>query len=134
MFFASSSPKEEDTTTDDVQTQDVNEEVIFDQAEENPEFIGGKEKLYEYLAENIQYPEKAKENKIQGEVFVQFVVWKDGTIKDVEVVKGSQKTLDVEAIRVVKSMPKWTPGKNQGDEVNVRYILPIRFTFVPQEN
>ena len=83
-------------------------EQIFDVVEENPEFVGGMAKLYEYLGKNIQYPEMAKENGIQGKVFVQFVVWKDGTIKDVKVVKGVHKTLDSEAQRVVKSMPKWT--------------------------
>ena len=76
---------------------------------------------------NIQYPEMAKENGIQGKVFVQFVVWKDGTIKDVRVVKGVHKTLDSEAQRVVKSMPKWTPGRQRGTAVNARFTLPIKF-------
>ncbi len=102
-------------------------EEIFDVVEENPEFIGGMAKLYEYLGKHIQYPEMAKENGIQGKVFVQFVVWKDGTIKDVKVVKGVHKTLDNEAMRVVKSMPKWTPGKQRGKSVNARFTLPIKF-------
>jgi protein TonB len=102
-------------------------EQIFDVVEENPEFIGGMAKLYEFLGKNIQYPEMAKENGIQGKVFVQFVVWKDGTIKDVKVVKGVHKTLDGEAQRVVKSMPKWTPGKQRGTAVNARFTLPIKF-------
>ena len=75
----------------------------------------------------LKYPEMAKENGIQGKVFVQFVVWKDGTIKDVKVVKGVHKTLDGEAQRVVKSMPKWTPGKQRGTAVNARFTLPIKF-------
>ena len=79
------------------------------------------------LGKNIQYPEMAKENGIQGKVFVQFVVWKDGTIKDVRVVKGVHKTLDSEAQRVVKSMPKWTPGRQRGTAVNARFTLPIKF-------
>jgi protein TonB len=102
-------------------------EQIFDVVEENPEFVGGMAKLYEYLGKNIQYPEMAKENGIQGKVFVQFVVWKDGTIKDVKIVKGVHKTLDSEASRVVKSMPKWTPGKQRGTAVNARFTLPIKF-------
>ena len=102
-------------------------EQIFDVVEENPEFVGGMQKLYEYLGKNIQYPEMAKENGIQGKVFVQFVVWKDGTIKDVKIVKGVHKTLDGEAQRVVKSMPKWTPGKQRGTAVNARFTLPIKF-------
>ena len=102
-------------------------EEIFDVVEENPEFVGGMAKLYEYLGKNIQYPEMAKENGIQGKVFVQFVVWKDGTIRDVKVVKGVHKTLDNEATRVVKPMPKWTPGKQRGKAVNARFTLPIKF-------
>ena len=102
-------------------------EEIFDIVEEMPEFIGGIEKLYEYLGNNINYPEQAKDFSIQGKVFVQFVVWKDGTIRDVKVVKGVHKTVDIEATRVVKSMPKWTPGKISGKAVNARFTLPIKF-------
>ena len=102
-------------------------EEIFDVVEENPEFIGGMAKLYEYLGKNIQYPEIAKENGIQGKVFVQFVVWKDGTIKDVKVVKGVHKTLDSEALRVITRMPLWSPGKQRGKNVNARFTLPIKF-------
>ena len=127
IIFACSSPKEKDTTTDDIQNQEVNEEVVLEKSEESPEFIGGNDKLYEYIAENIQYPEEAKENEIQGDVYVQFIVWKDGTIKDVEVVNGSHEDLDNEAKRVVESMPKWNPGKQEGIPVNVRFTLPIKF-------
>ena len=102
-------------------------ETIFDVVEENPEFKGGMAKLYEFLNSNINYPEMAKENGIQGKVFIQFVVWKDGTIRDVKVVKGVHKTLDNEAVRVVKSMPKWKPGKQRGKSVNARFTLPIKF-------
>ena len=102
-------------------------ETIFDVVEEIPEFIGGIEKLYEYLGNNINYPEQAKDFSIQGKVFVQFVVWKDGTIKDVKVVKGVHKVLNKEALRVVKSMPNWKPGKQRGKSVNARFTLPIKF-------
>ena len=81
-------------------------EQIFDVVEENPEFVGGMAKLYEYLGKNIQYPEMAKENGIQGKVFVQFVVWKDGTIRDVKGVKGVHKTLKA---------------------VNTRFTLPVKY-------
>ena len=102
-------------------------EKIFDVVEENPEFKGGMAKLYEFIGNNTQYPKMAEENGIQGKVFVQFVVCKDGTIKDVKVVKGVHKTLDSEAVRVVKTMPKWNPGKQRGKSVNVNYTLPIKF-------
>tara|TARA_B100001287_G_scaffold7021_1_gene5395 strand:- start:16946 stop:17362 length:417 start_codon:yes stop_codon:yes gene_type:complete len=103
------------------------EDKIYDEVEENPEFPGGNAYLYKYLAEDIKYPEMAKENGIQGKVFVQFVVWKDGTIRDVKVVKGVHKTLDNEALRVVKEMPKWKPGKQDGKAVNARFTMPIKF-------
>ena len=102
-------------------------EIVFDVVEEIPEFIGGIEKLYEYLRNNINYPEQAKEFNIQGKVFIQFVVWKDGTIKDVKVVKGAHKLLDKEAVRVINKMPKWKPGRQRGKNVNARFTLPIKF-------
>ena len=102
-------------------------EIIFDIVEEMPEFIGGVEKLYEYLGDNIKYPEQAKDFSIQGKVFVQFVVWKDGTIKDVKVVKGAHKLLDKEALRVINKMPNWKPGKQRGKNVNAKFTLPIKF-------
>lgn len=102
-------------------------EQIFDVVEENPEFFGGIQKLYEYLGKQLQYPEIARQNMIQGKVFVQFVVWKDGSIRKVKIVKGVHKTLDNEALRVVKSMPKWKPGKQRGKRVNTKFTLPIKF-------
>jgi len=102
-------------------------ETIFDVVEEAPEFLGGIEKLYEYLGNNINYPEQAKDFSIQGKVFVQFVVWKDGTIKDVKVVKGAHKLLNKEALRVISNMPKWKPGKQRGKNVNAKFTLPIKF-------
>ena len=115
-------------------------EEVFDVVEDMPEFKGCEhiknkaerqscvtKKLMGYLTENIKYPEMAKENGIQGKVFVQFAVWKDGTIKEVKIVKGVHKTLDNEALRVVKMMPKWNPGKQRGKTVNCRFTLPIKF-------
>ena len=102
-------------------------ETIFDIVEEMPEYIGGVEKLYEYLGDNINYPEQAKDFSIQGKVFVQFVVWKDGTIKDVKVVKGPHRLLNEEALRVITKMPSWKPGKQRGKNVNARFTLPIKF-------
>ena len=100
---------------------------IFDVVEENPSFPGGEKKLYEFLSKNLRYPEMAKENGIQGKVFIQFVVWKDGSIKDVKVVKSIHNTLDKEAFRVVNKMPNWSPGKQQGKVVNTKFTIPIKF-------
>ena len=93
-----------------------------------PEFPGGQQALLKYLSENVQYPVIAQANGIQGRVVCQFVVNKDGSIVDVEVVRsGGDPSLDKEAIRVIKSMPKWTPGKQKGKPVRVKYTVPINF-------
>jgi periplasmic protein TonB len=104
------------------------EEEVFTVVEENPSFPGGETALYEYLGVNIKYPEEAKELGIQGRVFVNFVVEKDGTVSNARVLRGIGGGCDEEAIRVVKAMPKWTPGKQRGIPVRVSYNLPIKFT------
>jgi len=92
-----------------------------------PEFIGGTAKLFEYLGKNLKYPELAKTTGIQGKVFVQFVVDKNGKIKDVKVLQGINALLDKEALRVVSEMPDWKAGKQHGKPVSVIYNLPISF-------
>ena len=110
-----------------VEEEDPEENVVFQVVENMPEFPGGRKALMEYLAENIKYPSIAAENNIQGRVVCQFTVWKDGSIKDIVVARGIDPSLDREAIRVVQSMPKWTPGKQRGKAVNCRFTLPILF-------
>lgn len=95
--------------------------------EKMPEFKGGAEAMNNFLVRNIKYPLIAQENNIQGRVICQFVVNSDGRIVDVEVVRGVEASLDAEAVRVIKSMPPWTPGKQGGKNVRVKYTLPIRF-------
>lgn len=102
-------------------------EKIFDVVEEQPEFPGGTSKMYEYLRNNIKYPPMARESGIQGTVYVQFVVGKNGSIEDINVLRGIGGGCDEEAVRVVKAMPKWTPGKQRGKAVKVRFTLPIKF-------
>jgi protein TonB len=105
------------------------EEVqIFMVVESMPEYPGGEAALYAFLAENIKYPQMAKESGIQGRVFVTFVVERDGRVTDVRVLRGIGGGCDEEAIRVVQSMPKWTPGKQRGKSVRVQYNLPVKFT------
>ena len=104
------------------------EAEIFTVVEENPTFPGGETKLYKYLGESIKYPEEAKELGIQGRVFVNFVIETDGAVSNVKVLRGIGGGCDEEAIRVIKSMPKWTPGKQRGIPVRVSYNLPIKFT------
>ena len=105
----------------------VEETKVFDVVEEMPQFPGGQAALLEYLAKNIKYPVVAEENGVQGRVIVTFVVERDGSITDVRVVKSVDPSLDKEAARVVKSMPKWQPGKQNGSAVRVKYTVPLQF-------
>ena len=108
--------------------EEEEEEVIFMVVETMPEFPGGQQALFKYLSENVKYPVIAQENGIQGRVICQFVVNKDGSIVDVEVVRsGGDASLDKEAVRVIKSMPKWKPGKQRGKAVRVKYTVPVSF-------
>ena len=107
-------PKEEETK-------------VFDVVEQMPSFPGGQSALLQYLSSNIKYPVVAEENGVQGRVIVTFVVEKDGSITDVRVVKSVDPSLDKEAQRVVKSMPKWIPGKQNGSAVRVKYTVPVTF-------
>ena len=100
---------------------------VFDVVEEMPQFPGGPSALFEYLAQNINYPVVAEENGVQGRVILTFVVERDGTITDVTVVKSVDPSLDKEAQRVVKSMPRWIPGKMNGSPVRVKYTVPVTF-------
>ena len=108
--------------------EEEEEEVIFVVVESMPEFPGGQQALFKYIGENIKYPVIAQENGIQGRVICQFVVNKDGSIVDVVAVRSSgEPSLDKEAIRVIKSMPKWKPGKQRGKPVRVKYTVPVNF-------
>ncbi len=103
------------------------EEEIFTIVQDMPSFPGGDAAMLSYLGKNIKYPTLAKESGIQGTVYVTFVVEKDGSVSNVKVLRGIGGGCDEEAIRVVKSMPRWTPGKQRGKPVKVQYNLPCRF-------
>lgn len=107
---------------------DIVEEQIFLVVEEMPSFPGGEGEMYKYIGKNIEYPRMAKESGISGRVFVTFVVEKDGSVTDVKVLRGIGGGCDEEAVRVIKSMPKWKPGKQRGKPVRVQYRMPIKFT------
>ena len=111
---------------DDVEPVIVEAE-IFQIVEEMPLFPGGEEALLAYLGKNISYPQMAKESNIQGTVYIGFVVEADGSITNVKVLRGIGGGCDEEAIRVVKSMPRWAPGKQRGKPVRVQFNLPIKF-------
>ena len=107
-------PKEEETK-------------VFDVVEQMPSYPGGMSALMQYLSNNIKYPVIAEENGIQGRVICTFVVERDGSITDVRVAKSVDPSLDKEAMRVVKAMPRWIPGKQNGSAVRVKYTLPVTF-------
>ena len=100
---------------------------VFDTVEQMPEYPGGMQAMIAFLQTNMKYPEDAAKQKVEGRVMVQFIVETDGSISDVHVAKQVFPSLDAEAIRVVQAMPKWTPGKEKGNVVRVKYNLPIVF-------
>ena len=100
---------------------------IFDVVEQMPEYPGGMQALFEFLKENIKYPEDAQKQKVEGRVLAKFVVETDGSISNIEVVKHAFPSLDAEAVRVIQAMPKWSPGKQKGQAVRVKYVVPINF-------
>ena len=102
-------------------------EKVFDVVDEMPSFPGGQGAMMEFLSKNIKYPVVAEENGIQGRVLVKIVVKKDGTIDSPKVIKSVDPSLDKEAMRVVKTMPKWIPGKQKGEPVNVSFTVPVTF-------
>lgn len=105
----------------------VDTDKIYEQVEEMPSFPGGSNALSSFIAANLKYPVVAQENGIQGRVIVKFVVEKDGRITDVEITRSVDPSLDKEAMRIVKAMPKWKPGKLKGNCVRVKYTIPIVF-------
>lgn len=107
--------------------QEEDENVVFVVVESMPAFPGGDAALFKYLNDNIKYPVIAQESGIQGRVVCQFVVNRDGSIVDIEVVRSIDKSLDAEAVRVISKMPRWTPGKQRGKTVRVKYTLPVNF-------
>ena len=102
-------------------------DMVFDVVEVMPQFPGGQIAMLQYLMKNIKYPEQAMKEGIQGRVTVRFIVEKDGSISDVKPVLSVHPLLNKEAVRVVKSMPKWSPGKQNGKPVRVQLIVPIMF-------
>ena len=120
--------------TDRAEQDNPQQDVIYQVCEEQPVFPGGTGELIKFISKNIKYPAEAKAKKIEGRVIVQMIVEKDGSLSGIEIKRGVDPLLDQEAIRVVKSMPKWTPAKQKGKHVRVRYILPVAFSLQGGEN
>lgn len=105
----------------------------FTMVEEMPEFPGGQQALFAYIGKELKYPEQAIEDGIEGVVFVTFVVEADGRITGVKVIRGIGGGCDEEAVRVVRGMPNWKPGKQRGEAVRVKYNLPIRYKLAAEK-
>lgn len=110
-----------------VEEEEESAQQIFTVVEKMPEFPGGQGELLKFLAKSIKYPVIAQENGIQGRVTCSFVVNRDGSIVDAEVIRGVDPSLDKEALRVINSMPKWSPGQQRGKPVRVKYTVPVTF-------
>ena len=117
----------EEIATPEPPKPEAEQNKVFDVVEQQPQFPGGMGALNQWLGSNIKYPAMAAENGIEGRVIVQFVVNKDGTIVDPVVVRSVDPYLDKEALRVIKAMPKWKPGKQRGKAVRVKYTVPVTF-------
>jgi len=117
----------EEYVAPEIEEEEVVEQEVFTIVEEMPSYPGGEAKMYEYLGKNIKYPQIARESGIQGRVFVNYVVEPDGSVSNVKVLRGIGGGCDEEAMRVVKAMPKWKPGKQRGKAVRVSYTLPVVF-------
>lgn len=108
--------------------EEEEEEEIFQVVESDPQFPGGAEAMYRYVSQNMRYPQLARENGISGRVYVTFVVEKDGSLSGVRVLRDIGGGCGHEAVRIVKSMPRWIPGKQRGKNVRVQYNLPVNFS------
>lgn len=117
----------EDIATPEPPKQEAEQNKVFDVVEQQPQFPGGMGALNQWLGSNIKYPAMAAENGIEGRVIVQFVVERDGSVSGVHVVRGVDPSLDKEATRVVAQMPKWIPGKQNGQAVRSRFTVPVTF-------
>jgi TonB family protein len=102
-------------------------ELIFESVDENPEFPGGVKELFAFISSNLKYPLEAQKNDISGKVFIKFIVRKDGSISDLKVLKGLGFGCDEETVRVLSQLPKWKPGKQNGEPVNVMFTMPVNF-------
>ncbi len=113
----------------DIEEKEI--EFVYDYpisiAEQMPEFYGGRVALLKYISKNVEYPIEAQENQIQGTVYLRFVVEKDGNIGEVELIRGVHELIDNEAIKVVKNMPNWKPGKQRGRNISIWFTMPIVF-------
>lgn len=127
MFKKQGAEQDVNNEQQNYNTSQESQEKVYDVVEVMPSFPGGQSALMQYLASSIKYPVVAQENGVQGRVVVSFVVERDGSITDVQVARSVDPSLDREAQRVVRNMPRWIPGKQNGQAVRVKYNVPVAF-------
>ena len=120
-------PDASDTATETAAPAPTPADSVYEVAEVMPEFPGGTQALFKFISENLEYPQHAIDGQIEGRVVVQFVVDKTGKVGNIQVVRSIDKLLDQAAIDVVRALPAWKPGMQNGQPVNVRYTLPVSF-------
>ena len=120
-------PDASDTATETAAPAPTPTDSVYEVAEVMPEFPGGTQALFKFISENLEYPQHAIDGQIEGRVVVQFVVDKTGKVGNIQVVRSIDKLLDQAAIDVVRALPAWKPGMQNGKQVNVRYTLPVSF-------
>ena len=120
-------PDASDTAAETVAPAPASTDSVYEVAEVMPEFPGGTQALFKFISENLEYPQHAIDGQIEGRVVVQFVVDKTGKVGNIQVVRSIDKLLDQAAIDVVRALPAWKPGMQNGQPVNVRYTLPVSF-------
>jgi len=119
--------KGENAEKDKVSAPKSNSEIVYTAVEQMPCYIGGEEAMKEFITKNLKFPEECKDDNFNGKVYVRFVVSKDGDVKDAQIMRSLDLPFDKEALRVINSMPKWIPGKQDGVNVSVYYVVPISF-------
>mgnify|MGYP001042072677 CR=1 FL=1 len=119
--------KEDSLKTKEDEINSTTDKRVFTVVEQMPQFPGGNSEMSKFIYSNLKYPKEHQETAIQGRVFLRFIVEKDGSISNIKIERSIDSILDAEAIRVVESMPKWKPGKQNGEPVRVYYLLPIAF-------
>ena len=126
--------KKETTKTYPTTLQNDNEGDVFVVVEKMPEFPGGPDGLSNFLTKNIKYPSKALKKGVEGKVYAQFIVEKDGSVSDIKIIRGIGSGCDEETIRVIKLMPNWTPGAQRGKPVRVRFVLPVAYLLTTKKD
>lgn len=126
------SAEADDTYIVEKKNENSGEDEVFTVVEDSPSFPGGNDSLFAYIKRNIQYPQSALENRIEGTVYVTFVVEKDGSLTGHRVLRGINEACDQEALRLVKNMPAWQPGLHRNEPMRVQYNIPVKFK-LPEE-